>query len=97
MLSFALDWRPGRWAFACRLKGEEKIRSCKFYTGPWGNRNLFKALAHAIQHHFHHGKAPYPVERLGMWSFLLVPADDWRTLVLGSICRSRPTSGMPVP
>jgi hypothetical protein len=52
-----------RWAFACHLKGEEKDRACRFYTGPWGNRNLFKALAHAIQHHFHHGQAPYPVER----------------------------------
>jgi hypothetical protein len=30
-----------------------------------------------------HALAPYPVERLGTWSFLLVPADDWRTLVLG--------------
>src|SRR5262245_3412282 len=52
-----------RWAFACRLKGEEKDRVCRFYAGPWGNRNLFKALAHAIQHHFHEGKSPYPVER----------------------------------
>ncbi len=52
-----------RWAFACRLKGEEKVRACRFYAGPWGNRNLFKALAHAIQSHFHEDKAPYPVER----------------------------------
>ena len=52
-----------RWAVACRLKGEEKDRVCRFYTGPWGNRNLFKALAHAIQHHFREGKSPYPVER----------------------------------
>jgi hypothetical protein len=27
--------------------------------------------------------APYPLERLGTWSFLLVPADDWRTLHRG--------------
>jgi hypothetical protein len=25
--------------------------------------------------------APYPLARLGTWSFLLVPADDWRTLL----------------
>jgi hypothetical protein len=34
-----------------------------FNVGPWQNRNLFKALSHAIQHHFIHGNAPYPVER----------------------------------
>jgi hypothetical protein len=32
-------------------------------VGPWDNRNLFKALAHAIQHHFRTARAPYPVER----------------------------------
>jgi hypothetical protein len=30
-----------------------------------------------------HALAPFPLERLGTWSFLLVPADEWRTLVLG--------------
>jgi hypothetical protein len=30
-----------------------------------------------------HALAPYPLERLGTWSFLLVPADDWRTLLGG--------------
>jgi hypothetical protein len=30
-----------------------------------------------------HALAPYRLEHLGTWSFLLVPADDWRTLVLG--------------
>jgi hypothetical protein len=52
-----------RWDFACRLKGDDKIHATSFYVGPWQNRNLFKALSHAIQHHFIHGKAPYPVER----------------------------------
>lgn len=52
-----------RWNFACRLAGEEKPRATSFYVGPWDNRNLFKALAHAIQTHFREGKAPYPVER----------------------------------
>jgi hypothetical protein len=27
--------------------------------------------------------APYPLERLGVWSFVLVPADDWKPLVRG--------------
>jgi len=27
--------------------------------------------------------SPYPTRLLGMWSFVLVPADDWRVLVRG--------------
>jgi hypothetical protein len=27
--------------------------------------------------------APYPLARLGAWSFVLVPADDWKALVRG--------------
>ena len=52
-----------RWNFACRLKGDPAIRATSFYVGPWENRNLFKALSHAIQHHFVHRQAPYPAER----------------------------------
>jgi len=52
-----------KWHFACRLAGEEKPRATSFYVGPWENRNLFKALAHAIQTHFRERRAPYPVER----------------------------------
>ncbi len=52
-----------RWNFACRLKNEPEIQATAFYVGPWQNRNLFKALSHAIQHHFIHHEAPYPVER----------------------------------
>jgi hypothetical protein len=52
-----------RWHFACRLKGSPKIHAVRYYVGPWNNRNLFKALSHAIQTHFRRGAAPYPVER----------------------------------
>lgn len=52
-----------RWNFACELEGERAPRATSFYTGPWRNRCLFKALAHAIQTHFQERKAPYPVER----------------------------------
>jgi hypothetical protein len=52
-----------RWNFACRLKGERKPRATNYYVGPWDNRNLFKALTHAIQHHFRTARAPSPVER----------------------------------
>ncbi|MCA9101360.1 MAG: hypothetical protein KDA63_09430, partial [Planctomycetales bacterium] len=41
-----------RWNFACRVEGEAQPRFCRFYVGPWQNRNLFKALSHAIQTHF---------------------------------------------
>ena len=52
-----------RWNFGCRLQGETAPRATAFYVGPWENRNLFKALSHAIQEHFRTGQAPYPVER----------------------------------
>jgi hypothetical protein len=52
-----------RWNFACRLEGEDKPRALSYFNGPWGNRNLFKALSHAIQTHFRQGRAPYPIER----------------------------------
>jgi hypothetical protein len=71
-----------RWAFACKLRGDPKLYATRFYVGPWANRNLFKALAHAIQHRFRRGKAPYPVERA-----LLV------TGVLDASMRSRAPAG----
>ncbi len=52
-----------RWNFACRIQGRREPLATYFYPGPWNNRNLFKALSHAIQHFFVHRKAPYPVER----------------------------------
>jgi hypothetical protein len=52
-----------RWSFACRIQGEPASRATSFYVGPWNNRNLFKALSHAIQDHFLRRRAPYPVER----------------------------------
>jgi hypothetical protein len=51
------------WHFACKFAGEEKPRATSLYVGPWNNRNLFKALAHAIQTFFRDNQAPYPVER----------------------------------
>ena len=52
-----------RWNFACRLRGEARPLATAFYNGPWGNRNLFAALSHAILHCFKTGRSPYPVER----------------------------------
>src|SRR5262249_25970292 len=52
-----------RWDFAVKVAGEERPRATRFYPGPWGNRTPFIALSHAIQHHFVHGRSPYPVER----------------------------------
>jgi len=52
-----------RWNFACRLRGESEPRATAFFNSPWGNRGLFKALSHAIQHLFIHGSEPYPAER----------------------------------
>jgi hypothetical protein len=52
-----------KWHFACRLAGDARPLATSFYVGPWQNRNLFKALSHAIQTHFRERRAPYPVER----------------------------------
>lgn len=52
-----------RWNFALRAQGETGIQATHFYTGPWGNRNLFMALSHAIQHLFRLKQPAYPIER----------------------------------
>lgn len=52
-----------RWSFAYRASGDKRIHATRYYVGPWGNRNLFMALSHAIQHHFVNRQAPYAVER----------------------------------
>ena len=74
-----------RWNFACKYKGDDRLHATDFYVGPWNNRNLFKALSHAIQHHFIYGEAPYPVERT-----LLV------TGILDVSMHSRYESGKPM-
>jgi hypothetical protein len=67
-----------RWNFACQVAGESKMRATSFYVGPWQNRNLFKALSHAIQTHFRQRKPPYPVERTLLTSGILDAAMDSR-------------------
>lgn len=67
-----------RWYFSCQLAGETKPRATSFYVGPWQNRNLFKALAHAIQTHFRERRAPYPVERTLLTTGILDAAMDSR-------------------
>ena len=52
-----------RWNFACRLRDESKPLATALFNGPWGNRCLFKALSHAIQHTFTTGTEPYPADR----------------------------------
>ncbi|WP_339684280.1 hypothetical protein [Gimesia maris] len=52
-----------RWNFACQVKGEAQPKATTFFPGPWGNRNLFRAFSHAIQHLFVHKEEPYPCER----------------------------------
>jgi hypothetical protein len=52
-----------RCNFACNLRGQAEPLAIAFYSGPWGNWNLFCALSGAIAHLFRTGKSPYPVER----------------------------------
>ena len=65
-----------RWNFACRLAGEDKPRATRIYNGPWGNRNLFMALSHAIQTHFCQNQSPYPIERTLLTTGILAAAVD---------------------
>lgn len=74
-----------RWNFACRIEGQDQPMATSFHVGPWQNRNLFKALSHAIQHLFRTGEPPYPVERT-----LLT------TGVLDAMMDSRQAHGEPV-
>jgi hypothetical protein len=67
-----------RWNFACRLAGEREPRATTFRSGPWGNRNLFMALAHAIQQHFVERRALYPLERTLLTTGVLAAAVDSR-------------------
>jgi hypothetical protein len=67
-----------RWCFGCELEGESEPRATSFYVGPWNNRNLFRALSHAIQTHFREGKPPYPVERTLLTTGILDAAMDSR-------------------
>ncbi|MBL9166727.1 MAG: hypothetical protein JNN07_03230 [Verrucomicrobiales bacterium] len=67
-----------RWYFGCQLAGESAPRGTSFYVGPWQNRNLFKALSHAIQTHFREKRSPYPVERTLMTTGILDAAMDSR-------------------
>ncbi len=65
-----------RWNFAAEIGREEAPLSTRFFVGPWHNRNLFKALSHAIQDHFRNNRAPYPVERTLLVSGALEAAID---------------------
>jgi hypothetical protein len=67
-----------RWNFACQLEGEQGPRATMFHVGPWQNRNLFKALSHAIQTFFRARKSPYPVERTLLTTGILDAAMDSR-------------------
>ncbi len=60
-----------RWNFACKLRGRADPLATAYYSGPWGNWNLFNALSGAIAHFFRTRKAPYPVERTLLVSGIL--------------------------
>ncbi|HJT31788.1 MAG TPA: hypothetical protein VJ783_07020 [Pirellulales bacterium] len=77
-LALGIPGGANRWNFACRLTGEPQVRATQLYTGPWNNRNLFKALSHAIQTHFRERRPPYPVERTLLVTGALDAAMDSR-------------------
>jgi hypothetical protein len=65
-----------RWNFACKIAGQAEPSATSFYVGPWQNRNLFKALSHAIQSHIRDKQSPYPVERTHLVTGMLASAMD---------------------
>lgn len=67
-----------RWKFACRLRDRAEPLATRLHVGPWQNRNLFKALSHAIQTLIRDRKAPYPVERTHLVTGMLAAAMDSR-------------------
>lgn len=67
-----------RWKFACQLEGSAQPLAAAFHVGPWQNRNLFKALSHAIQQHIREKNAPYPAERTHLVTGMLAAAMDSR-------------------
>lgn len=70
-----LGWH---WHFACKVAGKPAPLATSFYVGPWTNRNLFKALSHAIQHFFRTGVSPYPLARTLLTTVALDAAMDSR-------------------
>jgi hypothetical protein len=80
-----------RWNFAGRTK-EGRLSATSYYVGPWQNRNLFKALSHAIQIHFREKRSPYPVERTLLVSGILAEAMDSR--FEGGVARKTPGLGI---
>lgn len=72
----AIPGRGNRWDFAAEVKGEPAPRATHFYGGPWNNRNLFRALSHAVQQFFHTGASPYPIERTLLTTGALAAAMD---------------------
>jgi hypothetical protein len=80
-----LGKNSNRWNVALKLKGETEPRRTRIFNGPWGNRNLFMALSHAVQDFFRTGKAPYPVERTllasGVTDAVMHSAADGKPLV----------------
>jgi hypothetical protein len=67
-----------RWNYAARIDGQPNPVATAIYVGPWQNRNLFKALSHAIQTFFITKKAPYPVERTLLTTGIVAFAMDSR-------------------
>jgi hypothetical protein len=74
-----------RWDFACRLKDRTEPLATAYYSGPWGNWNLFCALGGAVAHFFKTRQSPYPVERTVL-----------TTGVLDAAMRSNHEGGQPV-
>jgi hypothetical protein len=77
-LVLSVGYLGSRWNFACEIEGQPEPLATHLYGGPWNNRNLFKALCHAIQVFFREKQAPYPIERTLLTTGILDAAMDSR-------------------
>jgi hypothetical protein len=76
--AFKLGESGIRWNIAVEREGGEPPLAFAYDAGPWQNRNLFRALSHAIQLCFVEKKSPYPVERTLLTTGVLDAAMDSR-------------------
>ncbi len=67
-----------RWSLACRVADDDMLHATSFHVGPWENRNLFKALSHAIQDFFVTQTEPYPSQRTLLTTGVLAAAMESR-------------------
>jgi hypothetical protein len=77
-IALKIGSRGTRWSSACQIEGQSEPIATSYYVGPWDNRNLFRALSHAIQECIKTSRPSYSVERTLLTTCVLDAAMDSR-------------------